>query len=104
MFDHVKQLHGWTMMVCHGYDNKHCKVLTIACCDMQLEDAHAQTLLWENLNAIMLKNEVLKVDFQGFILDSAHRNRNVVRKVYNDDDPTFSLKGHESIGPPIWIK
>ena len=26
--DHVKHLCDWTMMVCHVYDNKHCKVLT----------------------------------------------------------------------------
>lgn len=31
-------------MACHIYDNKHCKVLTIACCDMQSKDAQAQTL------------------------------------------------------------
>ena len=34
MFDHVKRLHNSTMMVCHVYDNKYCKILTIACCDM----------------------------------------------------------------------
>lgn len=47
MFDYVKQLKDWTTMACHVYDNKYCKVLTIACCDMQYEDGARQTLFWE---------------------------------------------------------
>jgi len=39
MFDHVQQLCDWTMMVCHVYDNKYCKILTIASCDMQSKSA-----------------------------------------------------------------
>ena len=54
MFDHIKHLHNYTMIAYHVYDNKHCKVSAIACCDMQLEDAQIHTLLWENLNIVML--------------------------------------------------
>lgn len=76
------------MIAYHVYDNRYCKVLTIPCCDMQLEDAQTHTLLWENLNAVMLKNGVPKVNSKGFMVDSAHANWIDVRKVYNDCHPT----------------
>jgi hypothetical protein len=38
MFDHVKRLMDWTTMTYQLYDSRYCKVLTIACCDMQSED------------------------------------------------------------------
>jgi hypothetical protein len=44
IFDHVKRLKDWTTLACHVYDSKYCKMLTIACCDMQFEDGVAQTL------------------------------------------------------------
>ena len=58
MFDHVKRLKDWTILVCHVYDSKYCKVLSIAYCDMQSENGVAQTLFWENLNSVMLDNRV----------------------------------------------
>jgi hypothetical protein len=42
MFDHVKHVVGWRIMVCHVYDPTYCKVLTIAVCDMQSRDTKAQ--------------------------------------------------------------
>jgi hypothetical protein len=47
MFDHVKRLKDWMTMACHVYDSRNCKVLTIACRDMQSEDGAAQILFWE---------------------------------------------------------
>ena len=44
MFDHVKHVESWTTMASHIYDSKYCKVMTIAICDMQSEDAEAQEL------------------------------------------------------------
>ena len=44
MYDHVKRVKGWTTMACHVYDAQYCRVMTIAVCDMQSEDATAQTL------------------------------------------------------------
>jgi hypothetical protein len=41
MFHHIKRLKDWTTMTCHMYDSRYCKVLTIACCDMQSEDGAA---------------------------------------------------------------
>jgi hypothetical protein len=38
IFDHVKYLKYWRTMACHVYNSQCCKVLTIACCDMQSED------------------------------------------------------------------
>lgn len=67
MFDHIKCICKWTTMPCYVYDNTYCKVLTIACCDMQYEDALAQTLLWKNLNAWIQANDVLYMNFKGFM-------------------------------------
>jgi 6-phosphofructokinase len=50
IFDHVKRVKHWTTMACHVYDSVYCQVMTIAVCDMQLEDAAAQMVLWKNLN------------------------------------------------------
>ena len=44
MFDHVKRVKDWTTMACHVYDSIYCKVMTIAMCDMQIEDCSAQVL------------------------------------------------------------
>ena len=41
--DHVKCLYDCTIVAGHVYNNKHGKVLTIACCDIQSEDAQAET-------------------------------------------------------------
>jgi hypothetical protein len=46
MFDHVKRVKKWTIMACHVYDSAYCHVMTIAICDMQSEDAAAQSVLW----------------------------------------------------------
>ena len=32
-------------MACYVYDSRYCKVLTIACCDMQSDDGTTQNLL-----------------------------------------------------------
>lgn len=42
MFVHVKQVKDCTTMVCHVYDSRYCKVMTIATCDFQSEDFEAQ--------------------------------------------------------------
>jgi hypothetical protein len=41
MIDHVKRVKQWTTMACHVYDSAYCRVMTIAVCDIQLEDAAA---------------------------------------------------------------
>jgi hypothetical protein len=41
IFDHVKRVKNWTIMACHVYDSVYCRVMTIAVCDMQSEDAAA---------------------------------------------------------------
>jgi hypothetical protein len=72
MFDHVKRLKDWTTMTCHVYNNPYCKVLTIACCDMQSEDGATQIFFWENLNFVMAENSVPNVlNFKGFMANSA---------------------------------
>jgi hypothetical protein len=59
MFDHVKRVKHWTTMACHVYDFAYCRVMTIAICDMQSEDAAAQMVLWKNLNDVMARHGIL---------------------------------------------
>ena len=95
MFDHVKCLKDWTTFACYVYDSKYCKIMTIACSDMQFENGVAQTLFWENLNSVMLDNGVSKVNFKGFMADNAQANWNAVRKIYGVDDLSLPMVGRE---------
>jgi hypothetical protein len=73
LFDHVKRLKDWTTMACYVYDIKYCKVMTIACCDMQSKDGVAHTQ-FGNLNVVMAKNDVPIVSFKGFMANNAQVN------------------------------
>jgi hypothetical protein len=95
MFDHVKRLNDWTTMGCHVYDSTYCKVMTIACCDMQSEDASAQILFWQNLNSVMHEHGVSSINFKGFMADSAQANWIAVRKVYGGGDENTPMKDKE---------
>ena len=102
MFDHVKRLKDWTTLACHVYDSKYCKVLTIACYDIQFEDGVAQTLFWENLNSVMSENRVLNNNFKGFMADNAQANWNAVQKIYGVGNPSLPMMGHERTC--LWIR
>lgn len=95
MFDHVKRTKGWTTMACHVYDSQYCRVMTIAICDMQSEDVRAQTVMWQFLNGIMAKHGYDKVNFKGFMADSAQANWNCVRKIYGSGDATVPMPDRE---------
>lgn len=71
VFDHVKRFKDWTTMACHVYDIKYCKVMTIACCDMQSKDDTIQILLRERLNFFIVEDEVLNMNFKDFMMNSA---------------------------------
>jgi hypothetical protein len=92
MFDHVKRVKHWTTMACHVYDSSYCRVMTIAVCDMQSEDAAAQMVLWKNLNAVMARHDVPSPKFKGFMADSAQANWNAVRVIYGSGDATISME------------
>ena len=79
-------------MACHVYDSTYCRVMTIAVCDMQSEDAAAQMILWKNLNVVMARHGVPSPKFKGFMADSAHANWNVVRVIYGSGDATVPMK------------
>jgi hypothetical protein len=87
MFDHVKRVKGWTTMAC--------RVMTIAVCDMQSEDVMAQSLLWHGLNKVMHRHGIAKVNFKGFMADSAHANWNAVRIIYGSGDPKVPMESRE---------
>ena len=73
--------------VCRVYDSRYCKVLTIACRDIQSEDGATQILFWKNLKFVMAKNGVPKVNFKGFMADNAKTNWNAMKMIYGDGDP-----------------
>lgn len=90
--DQVKCLCDWTILAYHVHNNNHCKVLTVACCDMQFKYAQAQSLF---LGDVMLKNDVMYVIIKGFTADNAYSNCIVMRKIYNGYDPSIHMEGHE---------
>ncbi len=74
MFDHVKWVIGWTTMVCHVYDSRYCKMMTIIVCDMQSKDTKAQQIMWTKLNGTMFKHRYVEPNFKGFMVDNAQAN------------------------------
>jgi hypothetical protein len=74
MFNHVKHIKHWTTMACHVYDSAYCRVMTIAVCVMQSEDAVAQSVFWKNLNDVMAKHGIPEPMFKGFMADNAQAN------------------------------
>jgi hypothetical protein len=40
-------------MVWHVYDAMYCKAMTIAVCDIQLEDTKVQCIMWRELNELI---------------------------------------------------
>jgi hypothetical protein len=95
MFDHVKRVKLWTTMACHVYDSTYCRVMSIACCDMQSEDADAQLVFWKNLNAVMARHNVAKPQFKGFMADSAQANWNAVRIIYGSGNKEEPMEDRE---------
>lgn len=74
MFNRVKRVQNWTTMVCHVYDASYCRVMTIAVCDMQSQDNAPQTIVWKNLNVVMVRRNVPVPNFKGFMADNAQAN------------------------------
>ncbi len=95
MFDHVKRVQNWTTMACHVYDATYCRVMTIAVCDMQSEDSAAQTVVWNNLNAVMARHDIPNPNFKGFMADSAQANWNSIRVVYGSGDASVPIENKE---------
>ena len=69
--------------------------MTIAVCDMQSEDATAQSVLWKNLNAILARHGVLEPKFKGFMADSAQANWNAIWVIYGNSDTAIPKKDQE---------
>jgi hypothetical protein len=71
MFDHVKRVVGWATMAYHVYDPTYYKGMTIVICDMQSKDTETQQIMWAKLNETMLKHRFPKLNFKGFMANSA---------------------------------
>jgi hypothetical protein len=69
--------------------------MTIAVCDMQLEDATAQSELWKNLNAVLARHGVPEPKFKGFMADSTQANWNPIRVIYGSGDAAIPMKDQE---------
>ena len=104
MFDHVKRVKDWTTLGVHVYDPLYCRVMTIAVCDMQSEDADAQVIMWEALIRIMKKHGVPSPTFTGFMADSAQANFNAIRRIFGSGDPTIPMEGKERTCLLHWRK
>ena len=65
---------------------------TIAIRDMCLEDSNTQSIFWEKINDVMLRNGHEPTNFYGFMANEAHANWKAVRQVFNNGIP---LEGHE---------
>ena len=95
MFDHVKRVKSWTTMACQVFDSVYYRVMTIALCDMQSEDAAAQMVFWKNVNDVMARHSVPSPKFKGFMADSVQANWNTVRVIYGSGDATIPMKDQE---------
>jgi hypothetical protein len=95
MFDHVKRVKHWTTMACYVYDSTYCRVMTIAVCDMQSEDAAAQIVLLKNFNDVMARYGIPEPKFKGFMVDSVQANWNVVKVIYGSGNTTIPMKDQE---------
>jgi hypothetical protein len=82
-------------MAYHVYDSAYCRVMTIAVCDTQSEDAASQLILWKNLNDVIEKHGILESKLKGFMADSAQANWNAVRVIYGSGDATIPIKDQE---------
>jgi len=104
MFDHVKHVVNWTIMLCHVYDLAYCKMMTIAICDMQSKDTKAQQVMWTKLNDTMLKHMFLKSNFKVFMVDNAQANWNMIIIVYGSRDPSMRMVDKECTYLFQWIQ
>ncbi len=61
-------------MACHVYDHAYCKEITIAICDMQIEDIKFQQIMWTRHYETIQKHKFPRSKFKGFMANSAYAN------------------------------
>ena len=103
MFDHVKHIDKWTTLGAHVYDPLHYKVMTICVCDMKLEMADHQKQMWTSMPAVMEKHGLKKVEFAGFMADSAQANFNAVHEIFKSGDKFVPMIGKERTCQFHWL-
>jgi hypothetical protein len=52
-------------------------------------------VLWKNLNHVMARHGILEPKFKGFMADRSQANKNAVRVIYGNGDPTIPMKDQE---------
>ena len=95
MFDQVKRIDKWTTLEAHVYDPVHCKVMMICVCDMKSEMAEHQKQMWRSLLEVMARHGYQRVEFYGFMANSAQANFNAVREIFGSSDKTIPIAGKE---------
>ena len=95
MFDHVKQVVGWTSLGAHIYDPIYCKVMTICVCDMMCKMADAQEQMWLSMLALLKQHRLEDVNFKGFMANNAQANFNAVRRIFGSGDKNIPKEGKE---------
>ena len=93
--DHVKRVKKCTTTAAHVYDETYQRVMTISCCDFQLEDKDAQVFFRQYLNHVMARHDIPHPTFIGFMGDIAQINWNVIRIVYGSGDPKVPMEDRE---------
>ena len=77
------------------YDPVHYKVMTICVCDMKSEMAKHQKQMWRSLLVVMEWHGCQKVEFAGFMADSAQANFNAICEIFGSDDKFVPMVGKE---------
>ena len=95
MFNHVKRINHWTTLEVHVYDPMHCKVMTICVCDMKSEMVDHQKQMWRSMLVVKKKHGLKKVEFVGFMVDSAQTNFNAMPEIFGSDDKIIPMNDKE---------
>jgi hypothetical protein len=82
-------------MACHVYDAAYYKVMTIAVCDMQLEDMKVQCIMWKEFNDLMRQNSVGKPNFKCFMIDDVQANWIAIQIVYGNGNPKVPMENQK---------
>lgn len=103
IFDHVKHLKDWTL-VCHVYDSKYRKVLTICVvtCNLKMTQLKLNAIL-QKIRLRHVREQSVKLNFKGFMAYNAQTNWNAIRKIYGVGDPNLSMVGHERTYLSRWL-
>jgi hypothetical protein len=92
MFDHIECV-GWMAPTCHMYDPIYYIMMTIVVCDMQSKYIDVQSVMWQKLNMVIVKEGVPNPNFMANGAQS--KMEHVIQIVYGLDDPSKPMVGRK---------